>query len=72
MAERKSYLLRLDPALWVELERLAAQELRSVNGQIEALLREALVARGRPLPPAAPRRRGRPSAEGSPEAPGEA
>lgn len=42
MAERKSLLLRIDPALWAELERLAQSELRSVNAQIEFLLREAL------------------------------
>ncbi|MET0389933.1 MAG: hypothetical protein ABW321_28430 [Polyangiales bacterium] len=44
--EKKAFLLRLDPHLWTELERLAASELRSVNGQIEFLLREALAARG--------------------------
>ncbi len=42
MAERKSFLLRIDPALWAEVERLAAEELRSTNGQVEWLLREAL------------------------------
>ena len=46
MAERKAYLLRIDPELWAELERLAQAELRSVNGQIEYLLREALERRG--------------------------
>ncbi len=46
MAERKAYLLRLDPAVWVELERLAQHELRSVNAQIEFLLREGLARRG--------------------------
>jgi len=46
MAERKAYLLRIDPDLWDELERLAQAELRSVNGQIEYLLREALAKRG--------------------------
>jgi hypothetical protein len=46
MAERKAYLLRIDPDLWAELERLAQAELRSVNGQIEYLLREALERRG--------------------------
>ena len=46
MAERKAYLLRIDPDLWEELERLAQSELRSVNGQIEYLLREALSKRG--------------------------
>jgi hypothetical protein len=44
--DKKAFLLRLDPRLWVELERLAAAELRSVNGQIEYLLREALAKRG--------------------------
>jgi len=41
MAERKQFLLRIDPQLWAELEAWAADELRSVNGQIEYLLREA-------------------------------
>lgn len=45
--DKKAFLLRLDPDVWVELEALAAQDLRSVNGQIEYLLREALKARGR-------------------------
>ena len=47
MAERKSFLLRIDPALWAEIERLAQAELRSVNAQVEYLLRDALVRRGR-------------------------
>lgn len=46
MAERKAFLLRIDPELWAEMERLAQAELRSVNGQIEYLLREALARRG--------------------------
>jgi len=45
-SEKKAFLLRVDPALWAELERLAATELRSVNSQIEFLLREALQRRG--------------------------
>ncbi len=44
---RKAFLLRLDPAVAAEIEALAAQDLRSVNGQIEWLLREALTRRGR-------------------------
>jgi hypothetical protein len=44
---RKALLLRLDPAVAAAVEALAAQELRSVNGQIEYLLREALARRGR-------------------------
>lgn len=46
MSERKAYLLRIDPDLWAEVERLAQAELRSVNGQVEYLLREALARRG--------------------------
>ncbi len=45
MAERKSFLLRIDPALWSELEGWAAQELRSVNGQIEWVLKQAVARR---------------------------
>lgn len=44
---KKSFLLRVDPVLWAEIERLAAQELRSANAQVEYLLREALARRGR-------------------------
>lgn len=43
--ERKSFLLRVDPALWSELEGWAADELRSVNGQVEYLLRQAVQKR---------------------------
>ena len=43
--DKKSFLLRVDPALWAEIERLAAGELRSVNAQVEYLLREALRSR---------------------------
>jgi hypothetical protein len=42
MAERKSFLLRMDPALWDDLEGWAQAELRSVNGQIEYILRQAV------------------------------
>jgi hypothetical protein len=43
---KKAYPLRIDPALWEQLQRLAANDLRSVNAQIEFLLREALARRG--------------------------
>lgn len=46
---RKAFLLRLDPAVAAAIEAMAAQELRSVNGQIEWLLRDALAKRGRPV-----------------------
>jgi len=39
---RKQFLLRIDPELWGELERWAKDELRSVNGQIEYVLRDAV------------------------------
>jgi len=42
---RKNFLLRIDAALWKELERWSAQELRSVNAQIEFLLRDAVMRR---------------------------
>ncbi|MGD1018711.1 MAG: Arc family DNA-binding protein [Verrucomicrobiia bacterium] len=52
MADRKSFLLRIDPALWADLEAWAQDELRSVNGQIEYVLRQAVHRRkgGRPAP----------------------
>jgi len=54
--ERKSFLLRIDPALWAELEAWAQDELRSVNGQIEYLLRQAAQKRkgGKPQQTALP------------------
>lgn len=61
---KKAFALRIDPAVWAQIERLAAAELRSANAQVEVLLREALrvrlgdaamqrLARGKPaaLPP---------------------
>lgn len=61
--DKKSFALRLDPALWAQIERLAAQELRSANAQIEYLLRDALARRGiKPAASPAPKR-GRPAAE---------
>jgi hypothetical protein len=43
--ERKSFLLRVDPTLWADLENWAADELRSVNGQVEYILRQAVQKR---------------------------
>ena len=51
MAERKKFLLRITPELWEELNRWAAQELRSVNGQIEFVLKKAVADRGGKKPP---------------------
>jgi hypothetical protein len=62
MAEKKAFLLRLDASVYEALQRWAAQDLRSVNAQIEFLLRDALQDAGR-----LPRGRERPAApeEGS-------
>lgn len=46
MAVKKSFLLRVDPAIWAEVERLAQSDLRSVNAEVEFLLRDALARRG--------------------------
>ncbi len=45
MGQRKPFLLRIDPALWAELEAWAQAELRSVNGQIEYVLKQAVQKR---------------------------
>jgi len=58
--DRKAFLLRIDPKLWEEIEALAGDELRSVNGQIEFLLRQAVQQRRR-----------RPPAPGKPATPGQ-
>ena len=43
--ERKSFLLRVPPDVWDDIEKWAAAELRSVNGQIEYILRQAIAKR---------------------------
>jgi len=45
MKERKAFLMRIDPALWAELEAWAQDELRSVNGQVEMILKQAVAKR---------------------------
>ena len=54
MAARKTFLLRIGPELYQEIEAWARQELRSVNGQIEYLLKEAVRRRGKRLADEAP------------------
>ncbi|MCX8156421.1 MAG: hypothetical protein N3J91_08255 [Verrucomicrobiae bacterium] len=54
MPPRKSFLLRMDPALWAELEAWAQAEFRSVNGQIEYLLQQAVQRRKKGLPSGPP------------------
>ncbi len=47
MAEKKPFLLRISPELWDDLQRWAADDLRSVNAQVEYLLRRAVEERKR-------------------------
>ena len=62
-AVRKPFALRLDPALHAAIERAAAGDLRSVNAEIEYLLREALAKRGVRVGQTEAPRRGRPPKE---------
>ena len=55
MPGKKAFLLRLSPGMWEELERWAQDDFRSVNGQIEAILHEAISRRRKKLPAAANR-----------------
>ena len=52
MADRKPFLLRIDPAVLGSIQHWADDDLRSLNGQIEFLLRKALIDSGRAKPPA--------------------
>ena len=56
MKSRKAFPLRINPALYQELEAWAQQEMRSVNAQIEYLLKEAVARRKRSSPESAPQR----------------
>jgi hypothetical protein len=65
---KKAFPLRIEPSLWDALERAAAADFRSVNAEIECLLREALQRRGVKVAPPEQRKRGRPAkTEGSAE-----
>lgn len=55
---KKAYLLRIEPALFAAIERAAAADLRSINAEIEVLLREALARRGMRVDAAPMRPRG--------------
>ncbi|AMG76039.1 hypothetical protein [Sphingopyxis granuli] len=61
---KKAFALRLDPALYAAIERLAAAELRSANAEIEILLREALARRSVAVKRSEVPRRGRPRRTG--------
>ncbi len=54
MAAKKAFLLRLSPEMWQELERWAADDFRSVNGQIESILHEAITRRRKKAPAVLP------------------
>ena len=58
---KKAFPLRIEPGLWDQLERTAAKDFRSVNAQIEVLLREAFAKRGVKVAPPETRKRGRPA-----------
>ena len=60
---KKAFPLRIESSLWNALERSAAGDFRSVNAQIEVLLREALARRGIKVAPPEERKRGRPPKE---------
>lgn len=62
MTSKKAFPLRLDPALHAALERAAASDFRSLNAEIEVLLREALARRGIKVEVSPAPRRGRPPA----------
>jgi len=60
---KKAFPLRLDLALYAAIERAAASDLRSVNAELECLLREALARRGVKLEDPVRAKRGRPAKE---------
>jgi hypothetical protein len=60
---KKAFPLRIEPSLWDALERAAAADFRSINAEIEVLLRDALARRGVKVAPPEQRKRGRPAKE---------
>ena len=66
---KKAFPLRLDPALHAAIERMAADDFRSANAEIEVLLREALARRGVKVKVSETPRRGRPPKNPSPKNP---
>ena len=69
MAARKAFLLRISPRLWEALERWAAEDLRSVNGQVEYLLSRAVREAGRDRGVTGGREDGGPGRESGPAGP---
>jgi hypothetical protein len=66
MPAKKSFLLRLSQEMWEELERWAADDFRSVNGQIESILNEAINRRRKKAPAAASQGESPPAIEEEP------
>ncbi|RIA44653.1 hypothetical protein DFR49_2901 [Hephaestia caeni] len=64
---KKAFALRLDPALHAAVERAAAADLRSINAEVECLLREALARRGVRVAEPVRARRGRPPKQEEPQ-----
>jgi hypothetical protein len=62
---KKAFPLRLDPALYAAIERAAAGDFRSVNAEVEVLLREALERRGVKVGVSDKPKRGRPARDGA-------
>jgi hypothetical protein len=62
MSAKKAFALRLDPALYDAIRQAADADLRSVNAEVEVLLREALARRGVRVKASTPSPRGRPPA----------
>jgi hypothetical protein len=60
---KKAFPMRVEPALYTAIERTAAAEFRSVNAQVEVLLREALARRGIKVASPEARPRGRPASK---------
>jgi hypothetical protein len=72
-SERKSILLRIPPEVWEAISRSAQRDLRSVNAQIEVMIREGLASRGmRPVEPGASREEAGPSPRPEYDAPTDA
>ena len=69
MADRKPFLLRVDPALLESVQRWANDDLRSLNAQMEFVLRQALAKAGRKVGPSNPKTPARSDAEGKDDDP---
>jgi hypothetical protein len=69
---RKAFLLRIDPGVLAEVQRWADEDLRSLNGQIEYLLRQALARRGKQMPEGSEKKKGEREGQAGESPPGPA